>query len=132
MTTKTKTVTTAEGEFEYETVECSSCGNDVAKKGATKVVMIHDLEDKRSGYGYTEFKAKEYSEGWACEYCTDEPIGFPARSKISKAFDDLKSITGSNDMEEVLMKLVVVMLVVWLFLFTIFVVGNMILEVIPL
>jgi len=62
---KTKTVVTTE---EIEMVECSSCGQKIAKEEAYYFIIRND-KNKDDFTGQTE--------GWACQYCVDNPISFP-------------------------------------------------------
>lgn len=76
-----QTVATAHGEVEYETVECTSCGNQVAKKDAL-VFVIGDLESSERYRGLEKhrftFETDRVSYGWACEYCRETgPARYP-------------------------------------------------------
>jgi len=63
--TQTETIHTAYGDVEVETVECSSCGEKIAKDDAKDFTI-----GSRSGY--------------ACSYCEKNgPISFPERVKQS-------------------------------------------------
>jgi ribosomal protein L34E len=62
---KTKTVVTTE---EVEIVECSSCGQEIAKEEA-HYFMIRNEKNER------DFSRR--TEGWACKYCVENPISFP-------------------------------------------------------
>lgn len=71
--------TTVHGEVEYEVVECSSCGNEVAKEDAKRFV-IGDQTKKTDwgGLSTTEYHFNNEQEGWACEYCrNDQLVDFP-------------------------------------------------------
>jgi len=63
--TKTKTIVTTE---EVEMVECSSCGQEIEKDEAHYFV-IRNSKCKDDCIGQTE--------GWACQYCVENPISFP-------------------------------------------------------
>jgi len=75
--TQTQKAVTAHGEVEYDVVECASCGNDVAKEEAERFVMVHDLKKKTDWHDHTEYEMYHHTEGWACQYCRDDPSGFP-------------------------------------------------------
>ena len=62
---KTKTIVTTE---EVEMVECSSCGQEIAKEEAHYFIIRND-KNKDDFTGQTE--------GWACQYCVENPISFP-------------------------------------------------------
>jgi len=67
--TKTKTIQHEYGEKEIEVVECSSCGQEIAKK-ESYYFMIRNDKNKDGFTGKTD--------GRACEYCVEnDPIGFP-------------------------------------------------------
>lgn len=67
----TKTAQTVHGEVQYETVECSSCGEEVAKDEAFEFEMRKDVDGI--------YRSKVNRKGWACEYCANEgPINFPS------------------------------------------------------
>jgi len=85
--TKTKTATTAHGEVKYETIECESCGNEAAKSEASRFIMMHDIRDTTTWLhdgGYKEFEVYDYTEGWACQYCTNSPASFPENNRFSR------------------------------------------------
>lgn len=79
---KQKTVT-AHGEIEYETVECSSCGNDVMKEKAKGFIVYDQDKVKRTHdrLGHYEWEIYDggYITGWACPYCAEEPLSFPEK-----------------------------------------------------
>jgi len=67
----TQTVHTQFGEVEVETVECDSCGNEIAKDDAKKFTIGE-------------------REGYACSHCVDEgPISFPPDKWIFKPAEDM-------------------------------------------
>lgn len=73
----TKKATTPHGEVEYETVECASCGNQVAKPAAKRFV-VGDIQSEYDWGGKAEYNfIKSRAEGWACSFCWDDPAGFP-------------------------------------------------------
>lgn len=84
----TRAATTAHGEVEYETVECSSCGNEIPKDEASRFI-IGDCAgvDKWSHRG-DEWEFTSYRTGWACPYCRDDPAGYPT-ARIGGWFADL-------------------------------------------
>ncbi|SIR99934.1 hypothetical protein SAMN05421858_5080 [Haladaptatus litoreus] len=90
MSQKQKT-TTVHGDVEYETVECSSCGNEVAKSQACYFVIGEKTNHLRSR-NRVNFK-NGYITGWACQYCADGPVGFPeagsVRERVMKWFYSL-------------------------------------------
>jgi len=63
--TETKTVVETK---EIEIVECSSCGQEIAKEEAHYFIIRND-KNKDGFTGQTE--------GWACRYCVENPISFP-------------------------------------------------------
>ena len=81
---KTETVPTLHGDVEYEVVECSSCGNVVAKEDAKRFVIGDILTIRHyASIGKREyvFRTSDYQEGWACEYCrNDSIVDFPLTS----------------------------------------------------
>jgi len=66
--TKTKTIQHEYGEKEIEVVECSSCGQEIAKE-ESYYFMIRNDKNKDGFTGKID--------GRACEYCVDNPISFP-------------------------------------------------------
>jgi len=79
-----KTAATAHGEIEYETVECSSCGDTVAKESAKRHVVgtVQDITHWGViGHRTYEFDTSDYQEGWVCECCrNDGVVDFPLKS----------------------------------------------------
>lgn len=68
---------TPHGDVTYETVECDSCGNEVAKEEAYEFI-IGDLSD----IGTTTKVRHVQRKGWACSYCAGEgAIEFPTKSQ---------------------------------------------------
>lgn len=81
---QTESITTEHGRIEYETVDCDSCGAEVAKKDADRFVVIHDLKSKYSYTRYNEYKVRDGSDGWICPYCADSgPIDTPDKDPRS-------------------------------------------------
>jgi hypothetical protein len=75
-----QTVPTPHGEVEYETVECASCGNDVAKTDAYRFLMYRQGSDPSF-----VSNADEQAAGWACPYCYDAgPADFPRAETTSE------------------------------------------------
>ena len=88
-------VPTAHGEVEYETVECDSCGEQVAREAATSIV-VGDVKEKAplNGLDYSRYKFHGTpAEGWVCEYCQDDPAGFP-RVTHTLSTEDIILIVG--------------------------------------
>lgn len=95
MSSKRETAPTVHGEVEYETVECASCGERVAKKNASRFV-IGDLysgrEIRRRPGKYTRIHFEHGPNmGWACDYCKDDPIRFPRGTKF-KALASVRAL----------------------------------------
>jgi hypothetical protein len=61
--TRTRTATTAVGEVQYETVECCSCGQEVAKEEATEVGIKRQQKRRRQRYRTTTY---------VCGYCHEQ------------------------------------------------------------
>lgn len=81
----TRKVHTGEGEVEYETVICTSCGDEVAKQNCTNVIVGDITDERHWSFGkhkYT-FRDDRPAEGWLCEYCHEEPAAYP-QNKSSK------------------------------------------------
>jgi len=76
----TKTAETVHGSVEYEAVECMSCENEIAKESAQKAA-IGTWHGKHSWSHEThdELYFSDYATGYVCEYCADEPVGWPTR-----------------------------------------------------
>lgn len=87
MTNQRKAVT-AHGEVPYETVECDSCGNEVAKDDAEKFVIGDHIHTDKWSHKGDELEFKNYRTGWACEYCKGDPAGFPS-TRVGGWFLDL-------------------------------------------
>ena len=88
-------VPTAHGEVEYETVECDSCGEQVAREAATSIV-VGDVKEKAplNGLDYSRYKFHGTpAEGWVCEYCQDDPAGFP-RVTYTLSTEEIIMIAG--------------------------------------
>lgn len=78
---------TAHGEIEYETVECVSCGEEVAKNNTSDVVIGEISEKREYSWGNKyRFESGE-THGYACEYCKDDPVKFPR----GRTFDIISS-----------------------------------------
>lgn len=66
---------TAFGDVEYETVDCSSCGQTELKDEAKRFV-IGGFEEEFCNR--LKFKKSKVNDGWACRNCADDsPVGFP-------------------------------------------------------
>jgi len=109
--TKTKSVKTTEGTVEYEIVECSSCGNEIAREDAEKFVIIHSLKKERNWSRHTEFECYDHTEGWACKYCRDDPIGFPKKNEVEAFIDDYKDLLNTDYIEDALFKTLMISVV---------------------
>lgn len=83
-------IPTAHGEVEYETVECSSCGNTVPEQSAKRYVVgtVQNIKHWGAlGKREYEFDTSDYQEGWACEYCrNDGVVDFPLMSVWNARF----------------------------------------------
>lgn len=84
----TREAVTAHGEVTYETVECDSCGHELPKEEARDIV-VGDLQgvDRWAHMG-DEFEFKNYRRGYVCQFCEDDPAGFPGASFVDM-FTDL-------------------------------------------
>jgi len=80
---QTKTVQTTYGEVEVEVVECDSCGQEIEKEEAYYFI-IRNTKNKDDFTGQTE--------GWACEYCVDNPISFPVIYRTLGADTDFADV----------------------------------------
>lgn len=90
----TKTAETIHGSVEYETVECSSCGQEIAKEDA---LVFAIGRGKKERYGGVKIKAKK--QGYACDHCADNPIAFPrAESFIERCIDSWSYFQDDLDM----------------------------------
>jgi len=70
---QTESITTEHGRIEYETVDCDSCGAEVAKKDAYRYIMYERGADPEYVGG-----GNKRAIGWACEYCFDSgPLDVP-------------------------------------------------------
>jgi len=77
-----KTAVTKHGEVEYETVECSSCGNKTPKEKAEQFVIGEPTSTRvweHSGNKKFEFDLDSLKEGWACEFCKESPASYPTK-----------------------------------------------------
>ena len=75
---QTESITTEHGRIEYETVDCDSCGAEVAKEDADRFVVIHDLRDEHDWTDYTQYECHDATDGWICPYCADSgPLDVP-------------------------------------------------------
>lgn len=81
-----KTVHTSEGEVSYETVTCSSCGDEVAEENA-RDLLIGDLTDEEHwSFGKHEyhFENGRPDIGKLCEVCHENPIAYPHKNDVKK------------------------------------------------
>jgi len=76
----------AHGEVTYETVECTSCGNEVLDTEAKHVfVGDYDRTSTRSYRYYDRVHLKNYSHGRLCPHCVEEsPARFPPLPSASE------------------------------------------------
>jgi hypothetical protein len=93
--TDKETATTPHGTVEYDVVECSSCGNKVAKNDTKRFVIgeVHDKEEYNTIPDKWQFKNE--SVGWACEYCQDNPVSFPQVNTFKNQFSNDALVVGS-------------------------------------
>lgn len=74
---------TLHGDVAYKTVECSSCGSEVAKQTAQRMIVgdVVEYQNYRAiGKEKYSFDPDTIRKGWACEYCRHEgPTDFPRR-----------------------------------------------------
>lgn len=91
MSTKKNTAPTVHGSIEYETVECSSCGQDVMKEEARRV-YVGDVKgttnSSHRGVTEVEFDRHDHTSGWFCPHCYDEPVGFVAKVRSTTPTED--------------------------------------------
>jgi len=76
-----RTVDTVQGEVSYETVTCQSCGDEIAKEGATRCVIGEIKDEKYWSHKKStdiEFEGRPHS-GWLCDFCHEEPAAYPHR-----------------------------------------------------
>lgn len=62
------------GEVEYDTVECSSCEQEMLEEDAKRVVVGELQNQKTLSYKSTvkcEFSQSGFLIGWLCEHCCD-------------------------------------------------------------
>jgi len=70
--TNKQTIHTRYGEVEVKTIECDSCGNEVAKSDAYRFAMDDESPNKRMN--------DAERNGYACPICVDTgPISFPEK-----------------------------------------------------
>jgi len=85
--TNRETLATAHGKVEYETVECESCSELMVKEDATRVyVGDYHGKDSWSHQPYDEIKLSNYHWGYLCQYCREDPAGFPYDYKPINSF----------------------------------------------
>jgi len=65
-----ETAVTPHGEVEYETVECDSCGVEIAKSEAYRFVAFSQGFDP-------SYVCECATRGWVCDYCREAPAGLP-------------------------------------------------------
>lgn len=71
---------TVHGVVEYETVECTSCGEKVVEEDALTIfVGEYHGKSSRSYESYDRIKLANYKKGYLCPYCTDDPAKYPQR-----------------------------------------------------
>lgn len=78
-----RSVHTAQGEVSYETVICSSCGDEVAKEGATRLIIGEIVDEDRwvhRGAIEYEFELHNHDKGWLCDFCHENPAAYPHRN----------------------------------------------------
>jgi hypothetical protein len=90
-----RTTDTIAGEVSFETVICSSCGDEIAKENAAFVVIADSAPSTTQSFSnlgkYTyRFRGSEPDEGWLCKFCHEEPAAYPHKN-------DAKS-TGQQEM----------------------------------
>lgn len=72
-----QTTPTVHGDVEYETVECDSCGNELAKESADRLIVGDVDRIRTSDYRPDEIRFNSYTLGWVCPYCNSDPASFP-------------------------------------------------------
>jgi len=103
---QTESITTEHGRIEYETVDCDSCGAEVAKEDADRFVVIHDLRDKSDWTGYTQYECHDATDGWICPYCADSgPTDTPDKDPRQYPLGMLLWLTFSDRPTDAVLKL---------------------------
>jgi len=73
---------TAHGEVEYETVTCDSCDSEILKSEAKRFVIGDYVRTDTWTHKGDELEFRDYTMGWACEYCRESgPVAYPQRTK---------------------------------------------------
>jgi len=91
---RTETITTAYGDVDIETVECSSCGTTVPKEDAYRFIMFERGRDP-------SFTSRCDVKGWACEYCADSgPAAFPSDISDSRWGAMAKKLLWDETLDE--------------------------------
>lgn len=83
---KTRTATTAHGDVDYETVDCTSCENEVAKTDAQRFITGDVVEYHHWSHKNTkqyELDSQTVSTGWVCEYCREDPAQYPSKGRFT-------------------------------------------------
>lgn len=74
-----RSVQTTEGEVEYDTVVCSSCGDEMTKQGTARVVIGQIKEEgywRHKDSTNMEFEGRPH-KGWLCDVCHETPTAYP-------------------------------------------------------
>lgn len=86
-----RTVDTGQGEVSYETVICSSCGDEVAKENAIRLIVgeIHRTKHyQHSGKYQYDFKDEKPALGWLCNFCHENPAAYPHKNDSKQSDSD--------------------------------------------
>ena len=93
----TETAVTEHGEVSYETVECTTCDNTVAKEDANDVI-VGDIQSKTSysHNSYTKFKISDgYKRGYLCSICSDaETVQIDRSNNLEDSNTSLFKLVG--------------------------------------
>lgn len=104
--TDRNTAATAHGSVEYETVTCDSCGNEVVKDDAYRFA-IGGYE--RNFIGTHEFDADAATVGWACEFCRDDPAGYPTQPTLI----EWRTLDADEQAGFILLAIALITAVIW-------------------
>ena len=85
---------TVHGEVDYDTVECSSCGNEVLEDESYGFILYDSAKVKktRSWHDHNEWEVYNggYKEGHICPFCYDEgPVDYPRTRSFAQRFNSL-------------------------------------------
>jgi len=90
--TETETATTAHGEVEYPVVVCGSCGQELLKADAHRVLITqHEVKEK-----FNEYRVPSGRKQWCCGHCLSDPVGWSVeRSLRAYLLEDDESLISA-------------------------------------